>query len=121
MVQSHPQEVGQWGLRAVSEHVCGLTLIPSGFWVLALNARGSWPLSFPPISLGSCVHPSLLEELWALKGKGRTGQPLLLQSLLGGLDSVDAQDTSGCRKMALYLRCRLGGSEGLGRLSLPVI
>ena len=44
-----------------------------------------------------------------------------LQSLLGGLDSVDAQDTSGCRKMALYLRCRLGGSEGLGRLSLPVI
>ena len=29
MVQGHPQEAGQWGLRIVSEHGCGLTITPS--------------------------------------------------------------------------------------------
>ena len=63
MVQSHPQEAGQWGLRAVSERRCDLTIIASGSWVLALNALGNWSLSFPPVSLlGSYVHLALLED-----------------------------------------------------------
>lgn len=63
MVQSHPQEAGQWGLRAVSERGYGLTIVPSGSWVLALNALGNWSLFFPPISLlGSYVVLALLEN-----------------------------------------------------------
>ena len=57
MIQSHPQEVGQWGLRAVSEHV--LWPHHHSQWLLGLGSECSGQLvTLLPSHSSGLLHPS---------------------------------------------------------------